>query len=87
VFLETHEEANSGELIDGGVLVEVLPGQAVGATGGWNEFDIDLDLFAGKRHRSIRFGFIGFLGRLPYELHTAHYPVQTDNVTGIPSFS
>lgn len=87
MFLETHEEAKSGELINGSVLVKVLPGQAVGAAGGRNEFDIDLDLFAGKGHRGIRFGFIGFLGRLPYELHAAHYPVQTDNVTDIPSFS
>ena len=86
MFLETHEKAKSGELVDGGVLVKVLPGQTVGATGGWNEFDIDLDLFAGKGHRGIRFGFIGFSGRLPDELHTAHHPVEADNVTGIPSF-
>lgn len=86
VFLESHQEAKSGELIDGGVLVEVLPGQSIGAAGGRNELDIDLDLFAGKGHWSIGFGLIGYTCGIPNELHAAHHPVETYDVTGITPF-
>jgi hypothetical protein len=85
LFLESHQEAQSGKLINGGVLVESFSRQAVGAAGGRNELDIELEFFTRKGHRGIRFGFVEVRGWLSDQMHSPHHAVKADNVSDIAS--
>jgi hypothetical protein len=85
VFIEPHQEAQSGEFINGGVLVEVFARQSIGTAGGWNELDIELELLSRVGHGGIRFGLVWLLEGLPDQLHPPHHPVEADNVAGIAS--
>lgn len=58
MFIEPHQEAQSGKLINGGVLIEVFSFQPVGTAGDRNELDIELEFLSRIGHRGIRFGFV-----------------------------
>lgn len=85
LFLESHQEAQSRKLVDGGVLVEGFSRQAIGAAGGWNELDIELEFFTRIGHGSIRFGFVGLRGWFADQMHSSHHTVKADNVANIAS--
>jgi len=85
LFLESHQETQSGKLVDSGVLVEGFSRQAIGAAGGRNELDIELEFFTRIGHGGIRFGFVGLRRWFADQMHPSHHTVKADNVADIAS--